>query len=412
MSQGNQPNQADGRRLKIAVVAACPFPFPRGTPVRIYRMAEALALLGHEVHAVTYHLGEPVEDPPFAIHRIAPVKGYTRTEAGPSWQKLLRCDPPLTRLVGRVVREQGIDVIHAHHYEGLIAAHYARKGGRKVPIVFDAHTTLASELHYYEMGLGKRILTAIGRRIDGYFPKRASHTVAVTDNIRDLLIKNNGVKPDDITALTNGVEIEHFDLDPSQAIDDAPLGVKTLIFTGNLAGYQGVDLMLDAFAQVCKTRDDVRLKILTKSPFDPFEEQAKRLGIRDKIVIADAGFKDLPRHLVGSTLALNPRSECDGVPVKLLNYMAAGVPVVSCEGSAVHLTHGERGWVTRNHDASDFARGILHLLDNPDEARRIGQNAKAFTQANLSWRRVAGRCIELYERLLAGQTSAAAAVSR
>ena len=401
MTQPDLTNPPTGKRLKIAIVAACPFPFPRGTPVRIYRMAEALALLGHEVHAVTYHLGEPTDGPPpFTIHRIADIKGYTRTEAGPSWQKLLRCDPPLTRLVGKVVREHEIDVIHAHHYEGLITAHYARKGGRKAPIVFDAHTTLASELHYYEMGLGKKLVTAIGKRIDGYFPRRAAHTVTVTDNIRDLLIKNNGVKPGDITTMTNGVEVDHFDIDPTLAIDDAPAGFKTLIFTGNLAGYQGVDLMLDAFAEVCAKRDDVRLKILTKSPFDPYEQQAKRLGVRDKIVVADASFKELPKHLVGSTIALNPRSECDGVPVKLLNYMAAGLPVVSCEGSAVHVTHGERGWVTANNDASDFARGILHLLDQPEQAKQIGENAKAFVQANLSWQRVAGRCVELYERLL------------
>lgn len=401
MIQSNTNHIGHDKPLKIAIVAACPFPFPRGTPVRIYRMAEALALLGHEVHAVTYHLGEePDSPPPFTIHRIADVKGYTRTEAGPSWKKLLRCDPPLTRLVGKVVREHEIDIIHAHHYEGLIAAHYARKGGRKVPIVFDAHTTLASELHYYEMGLGKKLVTAIGKRIDGYFPKRAAHTVTVTDNIRDMLIKNNGVKPEDITPMTNGVEVEHFDIDPSQAIDDAPPGVKTLIFTGNLAGYQGVDLMLDAFAEVCAARDDVRLKILTKSPFDPYEEQAKKLGVRDKVVVAESSFADLPGHLVGSAVALNPRSECDGVPVKLLNYMAAGLPVVSCAGSAVHLTHGERGWVTANHDASDFAKGILHLLDHPDEAKQIGQNAKAFVRANLSWERVAGRCVALYGRLI------------
>ena len=402
------------QRLRIAIIAACPFPFPRGTPVRIYRMAEALAKLGHEVHAVTYHLGEPVEDPPFTIHRIAEVKGYTRTEAGPSWQKLTRCDPPLTKLVGKVVREQGIDLIHAHHYEGLIAAHYANKGdkqtGRKIPIVFDAHTTLASELHYYKMGLGKRLLTSIGKRIDGYFPKRASHTVSVTDNVRDLLIQNNGVKPEDITTLTNGVETDHFDIDPAEAIRDAPNGEHTLIFTGNLAGYQGVDLMLDAFGEVCQKRDDVRLKILTESPFDPYEEQAARLGVRDKITVSKSSFQDLPRHLAGSAIALNPRSECDGVPVKLLNYMAAGVPVVSCEGSAVHLTHGERGWVTKNFDAPDFAQGILHLLDHPEEAQRLGKTAQAFVQANLSWERVAERCIELYHGLLVeDQVSPAAA---
>jgi len=43
--------------LRIAMIAACPFPWPRGTPIRIHRIAEAVARRGHAVHVVTYHLG-------------------------------------------------------------------------------------------------------------------------------------------------------------------------------------------------------------------------------------------------------------------------------------------------------------------------------------------------------------------
>ena len=55
--------------LKIAIVAACPFPLPRGTPVRILRMAEALAEPGHEVHVVSYHLGSGPVHPALQVHR-------------------------------------------------------------------------------------------------------------------------------------------------------------------------------------------------------------------------------------------------------------------------------------------------------------------------------------------------------
>ena len=44
--------------LTIAMVAACPFPAPRGTPIRALRLAEALAARGHRVHVVTYHYGQ------------------------------------------------------------------------------------------------------------------------------------------------------------------------------------------------------------------------------------------------------------------------------------------------------------------------------------------------------------------
>lgn len=41
------------RRLRVAVVAACPLPAARGTPIRIFRLSEALHELGHDIHVVT-----------------------------------------------------------------------------------------------------------------------------------------------------------------------------------------------------------------------------------------------------------------------------------------------------------------------------------------------------------------------
>lgn len=55
------------------MVAACPLPYPRGTRVRILRMAEALARRGHEVHVVTYHLGAGELSPMLHVHRIRDV---------------------------------------------------------------------------------------------------------------------------------------------------------------------------------------------------------------------------------------------------------------------------------------------------------------------------------------------------
>ena len=81
---------------RIAMVAACPFPYPRGTPVRIYRMAQTLAELGQDVHVITYHLGNETESRNFAIHRIPNLKFYQKVGPGPTYVKLLVIDPFLT----------------------------------------------------------------------------------------------------------------------------------------------------------------------------------------------------------------------------------------------------------------------------------------------------------------------------
>ena len=85
------------RPLRIATVAACPFPSPRGTPVRIHRLSEALARRGHDVHVVTYHLGDDIQEAPFHVHRIRDVKFYHKTAPGPTYGKLLVLNPLLLR---------------------------------------------------------------------------------------------------------------------------------------------------------------------------------------------------------------------------------------------------------------------------------------------------------------------------
>src|SRR3546814_17416178 len=107
------------RAFAVAMVAACPFPYPRGTPARIYRMAEALIERGHTVHVVTYHLGQERGSVPFPIHRTPAVPTYRKTEPGPSYQKLFLIAPLLAAALLRGVRTHPVDLIHAHHYEGL-----------------------------------------------------------------------------------------------------------------------------------------------------------------------------------------------------------------------------------------------------------------------------------------------------
>ena len=86
------------------MVAACPFPFGRGTPIRIQRQAEALAARGHEVHVATYFLGtaEPVAG--VSVHRTPRLPRYRTTSPGPTLPKLLALDPMLVGTLFRLLR--------------------------------------------------------------------------------------------------------------------------------------------------------------------------------------------------------------------------------------------------------------------------------------------------------------------
>jgi len=380
------------------MIAACPFPYPRGTPIRIFRMAEALAHRGHEVHVVTYHLGEELRKTSFYLHRIKDVKTYRKYSPGPTYQKLLVLDTLLMMKLYQVLKDHEIDLIHAHHYEGLIVASLARRWNKQ-PLIYDAHTLLNSELPFYRIALSQRFKRALGLYFDSLLPKRADYIISVTSGIRDKLIALSGFSGEHISVISNGVEHKHFQISPGTNHAEKRK-INTLVYTGNLASFQGVDLMLKAFKVIIDHRQDVRLLVISNADFGPYEGLADQLDIRNHMDIKNIDFSTLPAYLADADIALNPRTECDGIPQKLLNYMAAGKPVVSFEGSAKSLEHGKTGWVVENLNIQAFARGVIHLLDNRELAQNLGAKAAKLAASEYSWEKTAERVEVVYQNLL------------
>jgi hypothetical protein len=81
------------RTLRIAMLAACPFPAPRGTPARIRRLAEALTARGHDVQVLAYHHGAG-EALPYPVHRIPEIRHSIRC-----WHFRFVASSPTTRSI-------------------------------------------------------------------------------------------------------------------------------------------------------------------------------------------------------------------------------------------------------------------------------------------------------------------------
>jgi glycosyltransferase involved in cell wall biosynthesis len=381
------------------MVAACPLPYPRGTPLRIHGMANALVERGHDVHVVTYHLGGHERDVRYRLHRIRDVPSYRKVTPGPTSLKLLVVDPLLALRLRGVLRAGSFDVIHAHHFEGLLTALAANLGGG-LPIVFDAHTLLEAELPFYRPGPLGRAGKRLGRMLDTRLPPRADHVIAVTDSMREKLLDLGRLHPGDISVIASGVGLEPFD-EPPSGVASRPPG-RTAIYTGNLAAYQGVDLMLRAFAEVSAALPDARLRIVTESSFELYDPLARELGLRDRIDLVQVPFEALPEHLWASDVALNPRVECDGLPQKLLNYMAASKAIVSFAGSAKLLTHEANALVVPDGDIHGFAHAVLRLFDDAALARCLGARSREVVRATLSWDTAAAKVEGVYARVRAG----------
>ncbi|MFD0980305.1 glycosyltransferase family 4 protein [Tropicimonas aquimaris] len=382
------------RCFRITVVAACPFPARRGTPIRVERLTEAFQDLGNDVELVTYHIGQDEYPMAFPIHRVFGELKPGTIAPGPTVAKLMRYDPAMVRLLKRRLLARPPDLIYAHHFEGLLVA-LAARGRRMVPIVYDAHTMLASELPTYQSGPMKAASCRFGAFLDRALPSRADHVVTVTEDIRTALVERHGFDPDKVTVAMNGVEVDEFA--PILRDEVEP---NTLVYTGTLSRYQGFGDLLTSFSIARETCPQLRLKVYTNGDFDSLGRQAEALGIRGSIDVEPDTFQDLPDRLARGAIAVLPRSVCDGIPQKLLNYMAAGMPVVAYRGSAKVIEHEANGLVAENGDTEAFAQYILRLVNDPENAERLGANARDKVLGTMNWQAAARTCQGVFDRIV------------
>ncbi|MGO8828089.1 MAG: glycosyltransferase family 4 protein [Steroidobacteraceae bacterium] len=375
------------------MVAACPFPWPRGTPIRAHRMAESLGQRGHDVHVVTYHLGDAMRTRHVTVHRIAGPASYTHAAPGPTLTKLALLDPLLARKLRSELRGGDFDVIHAHHYEGLLCGLLARRR-HSPPLVFDVHTLLESELPSYS-AIGRSLMKRIGRALDRLLPAYADHVITVSEDMRRELERLGRVSRSQLSVISNGVEADHFCSDAAEPMRNV------IAFAGNLAPYQGIDLLLRAFARVRQDVPAARLHLLTDGDFNPLRPLAEMLGIASSIEAMAVDYAALPQALRAAAVLVNPRPVCSGVPQKLFNYMASARPVVSFAASAALLEHEKTGLIVSNGDITAFAAAIVRLMRDPALADRLGKSARLLVSKHYSWDQVAARVEQVYSRVLA-----------
>lgn len=399
--------------MRVLMIAACPFPWPRGTPVRVHRLAEAITQRGHTVDVLTYHLGDTSIELPFQVYRTPAITAYTKVSPGPSLTKLAIIDPLLTYLIWKTAQRKQYDLVHAHHIESLIASRVARFLGVRLPIIYDAHTQLGEELTHYGPRLGSRIKRSVGHWLDTWLPRGADQIITVTEELRELFIQAQSTSADRIIVVTNGIELEFLDkvvaarnrmtgspnINSSAAFGGNP-SAPLLVFAGNLASYQRIDLLLKAFAEVRKSMPRVGLKLLTDDDFSPFTAQAHTLGIATAIDVQPTPLDELPEELVSAAVLVNPRTECRGIPQKLLNYMASGTPVVSFRGSAKILEHRRTGLIIENGDIAGLASAIIELLNNAKLGEQLGQKAQALIRERYSWEAAARDTESVYLQTL------------
>jgi glycosyltransferase involved in cell wall biosynthesis len=361
--------------MRIALVFAGPYPDLRGSQVLLRQIAEGVASRGHEVRLVTYGDVGPIPSGP--------------------WPGRLARDVALAARLWRTIREDGIDVIHAHNYEAAIAGLVVgRLAGR--PVVYHGHNALADELpSYFRGALARRLAARIGRLVDAEVPRRADFCIAVSEALGDIL-RRRGVAEDGLVWIPPTPAPRDAGAPPARDPSN-----RRVCYAGNLDGYQNLRFLLGSFARVRERVPGARLVLATHAAPD------RRLGGDGVEVVRAASYDEVRALLDGADVAVCPRAERSGFPMKLLNYMAAGKAIVACAGSAKGLRDGVTARIVPDGDEAAFATAIAELLEDAPARSRLGGAARRAVEDGAAWEDVLDRIEAIYRLVVARRAAGA-----
>ncbi|MBN1483138.1 MAG: glycosyltransferase family 4 protein [Chloroflexia bacterium] len=388
------------RTWRVLMIAASPFPLPQGSQVLIAGLAESLQQRGHHLRIVAYPQGAAEPRTQVPVHRVAGVPFYRQLDPGPAIGKPLQ-DLALARGVLEQVQRERPHLLHAHNIEGLLVGLWVRRH-TGLPLVYHVHNLMQPELPtYFRLPPLRAAGRMLGYWVDRDLPRRAQACIVLNAQTAPHL-QRLGVDPERIHHIPPGVSLEQVPpLERERIRRQLPPG-PLVLYSGNLDRYQDLPTLIPAFQQVRQRLPQARLILATHREIDRGRARTLHHALGDGVqLLSIARWSDMQALIAACDVAVSPRQVCWGFPIKLLNYMAAGRPIVAAAGSAQGLRHMETGWIVSNGEVEAFAQAILTLLRDRSLSRRMGQAARKEVKERHNWSDCAKATEAVYAELLA-----------
>jgi glycosyltransferase involved in cell wall biosynthesis len=375
--------------LRACYVVSYFHPFASGAEGQALAQGLELARRGHAVHVVTRAVpGYPVIDEDY--HGVFIHRWIKTASAGPLFG--------LSFLAGvmaalRRLRSE-IDLVHTH--QGLweaVATGLAR------PLLAGRPTLVqpASSGYYGEADELRRTRgSGLLRRAILANTAFAAISAEIQRQWRDL-----GVAEARMIRMASGVDAERFRPGPS-AVEAELLPRPRAVFTGRLHPQKNLPLLLEAWTEVAR-RSPANLILV-----GPGNDRRNLVAMADSLGIADrvqfTGAVDNPaEYLRAADLFVLP-SVAEGMSNSLLEAMATGLPCVvsSIAGNTDLINDGLNGRLVGEPTAASWSKTLLELVENPAEARQLGDAARRRIDEEFALPVVVDRYLDLYRRMIAG----------
>jgi glycosyltransferase involved in cell wall biosynthesis len=309
----------------------------------------------------------------------------------------------LAERISERISQNEFDVIHVEHLRGSRYGTFLKSKFPAVPVVWDSVDCI-SHLFRQASAQSRNFFGKFITRFDLPRTERAEgNLICAFDRVlvtspadQNALLKLTplGKHASRVSVLPNGVDLEYFY--PNPEIQRDP---ETILFSGKMSYHANIAmvryLISDVLPRIWETRPTVRLCIVGKDPPSDIKELEK-----DQRITVTGTVDDIRPYLWCATVSVVPLLYGAGIQNKILEAMATGTPVVTTS-RALSALQAEAGQDLLVADtADDFARAVLHLMNDLDLRMKVGGAGAFYVRTHHNWSSVSARLADIYQELL------------
>ncbi len=374
--------------MKALVISPQPFFTPRGTPYSVYYRALVAVELGVEIDLLTYGEGEDINIPNIRIIRIPRFGIFGKVKIGPSLLKFFLDICLCLRATGLLVRNR-YDFIHAH--EEAVFFCYFLKRLFNIKLVYDMHSSLPQQLINFKFTRSK-LLIKLFEWLENSSIKTADAVITICpalaeyadklieDKDKHFLIENSIFEPVLIKNLSQPVNTTR---DKKENSDYDFLAVSEqkhmILYAGTLEFYQGIDLLLNAFAKRQDTIPESFLLILggNTAQVKHYQEMVDRMALTKYCRFAGRVPQSTVKQAIQSaSLLVSPRIKGTNTPLKIYEQIDSGKPLLATNiYSHTQVLNDDVAFLVKP-EPDDFSRGLTEALISKEKRELKVANAK------------------------------------
>jgi glycosyltransferase involved in cell wall biosynthesis len=298
------------------------------------------------------------------------------------------------------IRGGEFNIVHTNIIRTDIIGRYAaRKAG--VPII------LSTEHGIHTWGVKGPLVGSITKHLYLKTTRFTDRIIAVSNFVKESLLKA-GVPEKKIATIHNGVDLEKFS--PStddernefvRYFSDEPVN-HVVGGVGNLVTLKGHSYFIRAIPQILKTHPGCLFVFVGEGPLDKkLRAEVDRLGLSDKVRFLGR-LSTITGKVISSMEVLVQPSLTESFGLAVAEGLACGVPVVASRvgGLPELVKDGQHGFLVEPKSPEAIAERVLWLLDNKEEAEKMGQQGREFVSEHFDINTTVQKYLDLYRDLI------------